>query len=144
MSTRSLTAGPVEKRQAQEAAATLSAAAPTRWTGEVDGHELVLGHELSQILTHVVEVLAAGGSVTVGTVPDVVTTTAAARLLGISRTALMKHVESGALPGHKVGTHTRLRTADVMAYRKARLERQRAAFARLQDLEDALDDGTLQ
>lgn len=45
------------------------------------------------------------------------TTVEAASLLNVSRLFLIKQIEAGALPHHMVGTHRRLRLADVLAYR---------------------------
>ncbi|WP_431835741.1 helix-turn-helix domain-containing protein [Cellulomonas sp. Y8] len=92
--------------------------------------------ELSRLISAVVDAVAAGGTVTVGAQPDELTTTAAAELLGVSRPTLMKLVAGGEIAAHKVGTHTRLRTADVVAFRRARLERQRRAFEELLAAED--------
>lgn len=136
---RRLTVGPVEARQARHLLDDLGGALPDRWEVRSRGGRVEVDRELSELLTSIVESLAAGRTVTLGAVPEVLTTSVAADLLGISRTALMKHVASGALPAHKVGTHTRLRTADVQAFRRARLERQRAAFERLLAVEDELE-----
>ena len=60
-------------------------------------------------------------------------TTEAADLLNVSRPHLVKLLEAGALPHWKVGTHRRVRRADVLASREA--QRRRAEEA-LQDLAD--------
>jgi excisionase family DNA binding protein len=101
---------------------------------------VAIPRELSEIISKVVQILAAGGTVTVGSVPDTLTTTAAAELLGISRPTLMKMVQRGDIPSHKVGTHTRLLSADVLAAKKARRAAQRAAFDALRALEADFDD----
>lgn len=92
--------------------------------------------ELSRLITAVVDAVAAGGTVTVGAMPEELTTTAAAELLGVSRPTLMKLVASGELPFRRVGTHTRLRAADVVAFRRERLARQRRAYEELLAAED--------
>ena len=140
---RRLTAGPVETTQAKDALAQIKDAGPQHWTTSAGGHGVVLGRELSDILTQIITVLAGGGSVTVGAMPEVLTTTSAAKLLGVSRTTLMKIVGSGALPSHKAGTHTRLKSADVLEFRRKRLERQRAAFESLMALEDELEGSVI-
>jgi excisionase family DNA binding protein len=97
----------------------------------------VVPAELAAILTEVVQIVAAGGTVTIGSMPDVLTTTSAADLLGISRPTLMKLIREGQIPGHKVGTRTRLHTADVLAYRDRLRKQQRAALQDLRDFEEA-------
>lgn len=97
----------------------------------------VVPPELAGVLAEVVRIVAAGGTVTIGSMPDELTTTSAADLLGISRPTLMKLVREGQIVAHKVGTHTRLNTADVLAYRDRLRERQRAALQDLRDFEEA-------
>ena len=48
----------------------------------------------------------------------------------------MKLVAAGELPSHEVGSHTRIKSAHVREFKRARLERQRKAFAELLELED--------
>ena len=93
--------------------------------------------ELARILTAVVAVVAAGGTVTIGSVPSEVTTTTAAQMLDISRPTLMKLIGEGEIPAHKVGTHTRLKSSDVIAYQERQRATQRAAFDDLRAFEDA-------
>jgi hypothetical protein len=49
----------------------------------------------------------------------------------------MKLIHSGEIPAHKVGSHTRLKTDDVLTYRERMREQQRAAFRKLRAFEDA-------
>ncbi|MDJ0105140.1 helix-turn-helix domain-containing protein [Rhodococcus erythropolis] len=93
--------------------------------------------ELASILTEVVRIVAAGGTVTLGSIPSELTTTTAASMLGISRPTLMKLVHAEEIPAHKVGSHTRINADDVLAYREQIRNRQRAAFDELRAFEDA-------
>ncbi|MFC6009957.1 helix-turn-helix domain-containing protein [Nocardia lasii] len=97
----------------------------------------VVPAELAEILAKVVRTVAAGGTVTIGSMPDELTTSSAADLLGISRPTLMKLVREGQIAAHKVGTHTRLATTDVLAYQDRLRQRQRAALQELRDFEEA-------
>jgi len=99
--------------------------------------ESVVPAELARILTVVVAVVAVGGTVTIGSVPSEVTTTTAAQMLDISRPTLMKLIGEGEIPAHKVGTHTRLKSSDVIAYQGRQRDAQRAAFDDLRAFEDA-------
>jgi len=92
--------------------------------------------ELGQLLQQVLQAVASGSTVTVTTTPREVTTSTAAAMLGISRPTLMKMIGDGGIPAHKVGTHTRLLSEDVIAAKKARRARERAAFAALLEAED--------
>lgn len=47
----------------------------------------------------------------------------------------MKMIEEGTIAAHKVGTHHRLRACDVFDALRARRARERAAFAKLLELE---------
>jgi excisionase family DNA binding protein len=70
-------------------------------------------------------------------VPNVLTTTTAAAMLGLSRPTLMKMIADGEIPSHKVGSHHRLAAEDVLQAKCARRHRQRAAFSALRELDDS-------
>lgn len=95
--------------------------------------------ELADILTTVIEVLARGGSVTIGSLPEELTTSVAADQLGVSRPTLMKFIQSGELGAHKVGSHHRVKLSDVQEFQRRRLEAQRKAFDDLRHLMDEND-----
>lgn len=134
----------VEPRAADGARAVAHAlGAPRPGVGAtlvVDGREIALPPALADLVGAVVREVAAGRTVTVGSLPDELTTTVAAGELGVSRPTLMKLIAEGHIPARKVGTHTRVRTADVVSYRRERLARQRAAFAELLTLSDELGE----
>ena len=73
--------------------------------------------------------LAAGSAVHLVAADAELTTQQAADLLGISRTYVVRLIDDGKLPAHLVGTHRRLRAADVLAYRARRSERVAAVRA---------------
>ncbi|WP_229794931.1 helix-turn-helix domain-containing protein [Saccharothrix coeruleofusca] len=129
-----------DERDQQQARALMSLLSPggARFTAVSDGQgaEVPVPDELSAIIAQVVRAVARGHAVTVSAMPEELTTTAAAKLLGISRPTLMRKINAGEIPSHKVGTHTRLRTVDVLRERDARRRRQLAAFNELRDLED--------
>jgi len=98
-----------------------------------------LPDDLGVLLQHVLEAVASGSSVTVSAIPPELTTSSAASILGVSRPTLMKMIRDEAIPAHMVGTHTRLKASDVLAARRARRARERAAFEELLKLEDDED-----
>lgn len=105
--------------------------------GEGDTSVEVPSH-LAQFLRGIIDAIATNASVTVTMTPEDVTTTVAARMLGISRPTLMKLIREGALPSKKVGTHTRLASRDVLAFLRERDEARREVFDELRVLSEAL------
>lgn len=91
--------------------------------------------ETLKLILRVLDVTARGGAISVSALPEELTTSTAARILGISRPTLMKMIREGRIPAHQVGTHHRLSTQDVFAELHERRERRRAAFAELLELE---------
>lgn len=81
---------------------------------------------LSHVITEVISALAEGKDIQIITHPDNMTTTQAARRIGISRPTLMKAIRNEDIPAHMVGTHHRLRFTDVEKFRKKLLSEQAA------------------
>ena len=84
-----------------------------------------------RLLTDVMALLAQGRAVTVFPQDADLTTQEAADMLGVSRPHLVKLIEQGAIPFHKVGTHRRVRLDSLNEYRAAIDARQRQAAAEL-------------
>jgi len=101
-----------------------------------DGGELSLSPDLVDFVSKVLRGVAQG-AVSVTTLPEELTTTMAADVLGISRPTLMKHIHAGEIAAHKVGTHTRLRTVDVLHARHALGNKLSVAFEALRAWDDA-------
>lgn len=129
-----------ERRQAGELFEEMDGHPERRLAVESDSSQVSLPPELAQVLARVVEVMARGGSVTVGSVPEELTTTVAAELLGISRPTLMKMIRNDEISSHLVGSHHRLKRSDVLDFKRVRLERQRQALDELRALEDSLEN----
>ncbi|MDP9451936.1 MAG: excisionase family DNA-binding protein [Actinomycetota bacterium] len=94
-----------------------------------DGDAIELPEGIHELLVSIVENLKAGNGVTVIPMHAELTTVEAAELLNVSRPFLIKQLEAGALPYHMVGTHRRLRLADVLAYRDRMDEQAEEALA---------------
>lgn len=92
--------------------------------------------ELAELLQEVLPRVASGDIISFVSIPKDVTTSAAATMLGMSRPTLMKLVAAGRIPSHKVGTHTRLTSADVHTYRQQLLGERRAAYEELLDMDE--------
>ena len=102
----------------------------------------VLGPELVAALKETLFIMSQGGQAQVVSVPRDLTTTVAARRIGVSRPTLMKLIREGQIPAHKVGSHWRVRTADVDDYRAQLLAvktaEQKAALEELMKLDEEL------
>lgn len=104
------------------------------------GRQRVLPEALHDLLLRGVHELRRGNRVSLLTFGRLLTTQQAAELLGMSRPYLVKLLERGELPYEKVGTHRRLDLEQVLAYRRARSERRRAALRELLQDADSLDE----
>ncbi|WP_417235293.1 helix-turn-helix domain-containing protein [Arthrobacter sp.] len=104
-----------------------------------DGSFHQLPPELSRIIDKAFRALAANGSVTVGTLPDELTSNTAADLLGVSRPTLLKFSKAGEVESFKVGSHTRFKKDAVLAFKAEREDARRRALADLMNIEDQLD-----
>jgi excisionase family DNA binding protein len=82
--------------------------------------------------------LAKGNAVTLMPHHAELTTQEAADLLNVSRPFLVGLLESGQVPYHKVGTHRRVRFADLMIYKRRRDEESEAALREMASLSQEL------
>lgn len=94
-----------------------------------DEGEVELPAAAGRAVLALLEELASGNAVRLVAADAELTTQQAADLLGISRTYVVRLIDDGKLPAHLVGTHRRLRAADVLAYRARRSERLAATRA---------------
>ncbi|MFJ4175388.1 helix-turn-helix domain-containing protein [Microbacterium sp. NPDC089696] len=98
------------------------------------GHEVELPARLVELLAGVMSRVALGGSMSVQTMPDLLTTSAAAELLGVSRPTVMKLIRDGSLTPVMAGSHHRLHLRDVIAVRSEREDARRDAVDALLSL----------
>ena len=99
---------------------------PTEPNKEV---EVVLPAEAVHLLIRVLTHMANGSAVALMFVQAELTTQATADLLGVSRPYVVRLLDEGKIPFHKVGTHRRVRAVDVIEYQAQR----RAKSKRLLD-----------
>jgi len=103
-----------------------------------DGESISLPPELSRALIFAIKGMTQG-NVSMRAMPEELTTSTAAGILGVSRPTLMKLIGSGELPATKVGSHHRLNVNDVLALKENREQARRAAFEKLRQIEMDLD-----
>ncbi|MBX9880660.1 MAG: helix-turn-helix domain-containing protein [Sphingomonas sp.] len=87
------------------------------------------------VLTHV----GRGEMVTFVPYAAELTTKEAADLLNVSRPFLIAMLDRGEIPFHKVGSHRRIRAADLLVYREARDAARAEALRELQRLGQEFD-----
>lgn len=83
-----------------------------------DGTEVDIPEELVPALLQIVEAMQAGLAVTVAPHNLTLSTQEAADLLRVSRTTLVRLLESGAIAFDKPNKHRRVRMDDLMEYRR--------------------------
>ena len=95
------------------------------------GEELPIPESIYTVIRRVVHEMTQGNAVSVVPVHMELTTQQAADLLNVSRPHLIKLLDDGLIPHHKVGKHRRVRFDAVMAYRSARSGQRRKALAEI-------------
>ena len=96
-----------------------------------DGERLDLPDAVFRLLKDIVRNMQLGRAIALIPENQQLTTQRAADLLGVSRPHLIKLVESGELPYHKVGSHRRIYFKDLIAYQKRRDVERKAALDRI-------------
>lgn len=94
-----------------------------------------------ELLLEILQAMAAGRGVTIIPQNAELTTVQAAEILNVSRPFLIKLLENGTIPYHKVGTHRRVRMEDVMHYKEAIDREREAALDQLVEEAQNLDMG---
>jgi excisionase family DNA binding protein len=85
-----------------------------------DGTEIPLPEHIFQMLVKVVEEMRRGRAIVLMPEDEAFTTQAAANYLGMSRQYLVKLLEGGEIPFHRVGSHRRVTFKDLRTYEKRR------------------------
>ncbi|GIU92146.1 MAG: excisionase [Acidimicrobiia bacterium] len=93
---------------------------------------------VADLIAEILAQLAAGRVVVAYPMHAELTTQQAADFLNVSRPYLVKLLDEGVIPHHKVGTHRRVYFEDVLAYRARQEEESRSALNELARLSEEL------
>ncbi|MGH9822997.1 MAG: helix-turn-helix domain-containing protein [Blastocatellia bacterium] len=94
--------------------------------GEESGAREPLPATAAKLLVKILSEIAKGNTVAILPLKPELTTQETAELLSLSRPHLIKLLDRGELPFHRVGTHRRIRLSDVLAYKRKALEERKA------------------
>jgi excisionase family DNA binding protein len=106
-----------------------------------DGDAIDLPEAVFEALKLIVDAMARGQSITLVPHDKELTTQDAADLLHVSRPHLIKLLDTGELPFHRVGTHRRIKIEDMLAYQQRRDETRGAALDELARVSEELPSG---
>lgn len=104
-----------------------------------DGTKETVPEELSRFIRHILEGVSRG-PLSVMTLPEKLTTTMAADMLGVSRPTLMKWIKNGEIQAHAVGSHQRLNVSDVLQFRAKLAEQRKQAFESLRAFDEEVEN----
>jgi len=106
-----------------------------------DGIEAEIPASAFAALQTAVRDMAQGLTITLIPHDKELTTREAADILNLSRPFLVKLLDRGDIPYHRVGTHRRVQVEDVLAYRELRASRRREKLRELTELSEQLEGG---
>jgi excisionase family DNA binding protein len=111
---------------------------------EGDSHDIP--QHLYQLLLRILNLLREGKAISVVPYMQELTTQEAANAIGMSRQFLVRLLEDGKIPFHRVGTHRRIYLKDLLEFRKKRDTSRRALLDEIveRDREDGLYDKVVQ
>lgn len=81
------------------------------------GEELVLPEKVGRLLAYILGQIARGNAVQILPLHAELTTKEAAGILNVSRPFVIKQIEAGEIPCHRVGTHRRITLRNLIAYK---------------------------
>jgi excisionase family DNA binding protein len=110
--------GSTDAEKIKTALSALAQTSTSTTTLVIDGVKIDVPPSVGDAVVALLTYLANGDSVALGAVAELLTTSQAAEILGVSDTYVRKLADAGKLPIELRGTHRRFRLDDVMAYRE--------------------------
>ena len=100
-----------------------------------NGNQVDLPKRVQTTVLAAIRALTESGEVAITRMPEQLTSTSAADVLGISRPTLMKWARAGRIDSFKVGTHTRFHRDDILSLKRQLAKEQDEALERLRSFE---------
>lgn len=110
--------------------------ATTFEAADTEGRAVPLPLDVQRLISQILSSVAQRGEVTISRVPEELTSTVAAEILGVSRPTLMKWAKEGKIATHKRGTHNRFKRDDVLKLKQQRAEERMQAFREWREFEE--------
>ena len=107
-------------------------------SAEQPAETLQLPASAVRLLIDILDQMAQGNAVTLMPVKTELTTVQAAEVLNVSRPHLIKLLEEGKIPYHRVGTHRRIRAEEVLAFKREKMANRRQTLDELAALDQQL------
>nr|WP_314145270.1 helix-turn-helix domain-containing protein [uncultured Rhodococcus sp.] len=107
----------LESRSAHSLAAVVHERTGADIDIRIDGSEVRLDDATRDAVVELLNQLATGRAVAIGTVDELLTTSQAAEVLGVSDTYVRRLADAGDLPIEMRGTHRRFRLEDLLRHR---------------------------
>ncbi len=106
--------------------------------GEQPAETVQLPASAVRLLINILDQMAQGNAVTLMPIHAELTTVQAAEVLNVSRPHLVKLLEEGKIPYHRVGTHRRIRAEEVLAFKREKMASRRQTLDELAELDQQL------
>jgi len=106
-----------------------------------DGEMIGIPGSAFEALRLVVDAMSKGQTLVLAPQEEELTSQQAADLLRVSRPHLVKLLDEGRIPFHRVGTHRRVRLEDVLTFRRRRSEERREKLDELGRLSENFEGG---
>lgn len=106
-----------------------------------DGEMIGIPASAFQALRLAVDAMSRGKTIVLAPQEEELTSQQAADLLRVSRPHLVKLLDDGEMPFHRVGTHRRIRLEDVLIYRGKRSRNRREKLDELSRISEDFEGG---